>query len=497
MSAEINPGPALKTRVIWLCVTSLVLMFIGTAFAIWNNWTSSVRLAQTHLVHTTSIVSTVIDARFFDALKLLELSRRELEKLNAENLDNIKIHSVLKESAKRFDFDNRDDVFGVLFFVDREGVIRAQSADKALPITNVSDRLYFKTLEQNPSLRFAVGNLVTARVTGNKVFHLAVPHTDVNGGFQGLILQQIRADDLAAIVNQSIGKDSGRFLTLLSHNDVVFQYPLEVNSGDEPPSAVMTELFKEARAINRLSGSLEDQGLTQGLVAYSKSTKFGIITVGEMPLFPLIIKYVYGEKYLLGYAGLAALLVLFFFYIFYKNSLSLIDARVLSMHDALTGLYNRRALDDRFDVMRREAIRTQNALSVLFVDIDHFKKYNDKYGHEAADKVLVQLADVMTTCLDRPLDFLCRWGGEEFVILLPDTSEKGAIHVAQRMLNEVRQMHTAVESETYPITVSIGLSSIMNSSDHFDDDLVDKADKAMFMAKAKGRDQLVIYQEQS
>jgi len=497
MSAEINPGPALKTRVIWLCVTSLVLMFIGTAFAIWNNWTSSVRLAQTHLLHNTSIVSTVLDARLFDALKLLEISKRELEKLNAENLDNVKVHSVLKESAKRFDFDNRDDVFGVLFFVDREGVIRAQSADKALPITNVSDRLYFKTLVQNPSLRFAVGNLVTARVTGNKVFHLAVPYTDVNGGFQGLILQQIRADDLAEFVNRSIGDDANSFVTLLPLGEVVFQYPLTANVAGEPPSGLVPEVFKDARAINSLYGVLEERGLTQGLAAYSKSAKFGIITVGEMPVVPAIIKYCNEQKYLLGYAGLAALLVTLFFYIFYKKSLSLNAAQVLSMHDALTGLYNRRALDDRIDVMRREAIRTQDALSVLFVDIDHFKKYNDKYGHEAADKVLIQLAGVMTSCLNRPLDFLCRWGGEEFVIVLPGTSEAGAIHVAEWMLNEVRQMHTAVESETYPITVSIGLSSLMNSSDHFDDDLVGKADKAMFMAKAKGRDQLVVYQEQS
>ena len=142
-------------------------------------------------------------------------------------------------------------------------------------------------------------------------------------------------------------------------------------------------------------------------------------------------------------------------------------------------------------------MREQKPISVLFLDIDLFKKVNDTYGHEVGDQVIKSVGQAITESLLRPLDLSCRWGGEEFVTILPSTSESDAIKVAERIMNAVRAMRVTHKGvDIGQITVSVGIASTTVNAYNLHDDLIDMADKAMLQAKAEGRDRWVIYRDQ-
>jgi diguanylate cyclase (GGDEF)-like protein len=159
-------------------------------------------------------------------------------------------------------------------------------------------------------------------------------------------------------------------------------------------------------------------------------------------------------------------------------------------YDALTGIYNRRYLDDTLERTLNNMNRTGDLLSLLYVDVDHFKVYNDVYGPDAGDECLIKLAEALKTCLFRGNDFVARTGGEEFMVVLPHTPEKGARLVADRMLEGVRALmipHTAGVSGGI-ITISIGIVTGMRSPTRWlPQDFFLRADEALRQAKDHGR----------
>jgi diguanylate cyclase (GGDEF)-like protein len=162
------------------------------------------------------------------------------------------------------------------------------------------------------------------------------------------------------------------------------------------------------------------------------------------------------------------------------------DART----DALTGLANRRAMQERGRVELKLARRTNSTVSVILADLDHFKKINDKYGHEAGDAALMETAAVLRDAL-RETDALGRWGGEEFMAILPATASAGAREVAERMRVAIETMRfDGLKTGT---TISLGVAT----SEEFDDPamewdlLVKEADQRLYRAKHEGRNRVV------
>jgi diguanylate cyclase (GGDEF)-like protein len=167
---------------------------------------------------------------------------------------------------------------------------------------------------------------------------------------------------------------------------------------------------------------------------------------------------------------------------------------VLAVTDALTGLYNRR----RFaDVLKREFAvtkRYKNTLSCLLVDLDHFKAVNDRFGHDAGDQVLKEVARRIAEGL-REVDVAARYGGEEFAILLPHTSKTDAAVVAARLVAKVRRQEFRFDSELVRITISIGCAGNSDVVSNNAEDLVKAADGALYEAKRAGRDRFVMYRD--
>jgi len=181
-----------------------------------------------------------------------------------------------------------------------------------------------------------------------------------------------------------------------------------------------------------------------------------------------------------------------------KNQVKILDQHRaierLSMTDQLTDLPNRRNFNTRLDLEWYRSIREQMPISILLIDVDKFKEYNDTYGHQQGDAALQALARVLTGELKRCGDFAARWGGEEFVVLLPNTDFAGALQVSERIRKCVEEMEMPlVNGSNTKTTVSIGVNAEMPARDAAYDEFIAKADKALYKAKEAGRNKVIAH----
>jgi diguanylate cyclase (GGDEF)-like protein len=165
----------------------------------------------------------------------------------------------------------------------------------------------------------------------------------------------------------------------------------------------------------------------------------------------------------------------------------------LSVTDGLTGIANRRRFDQFLEREWRRAIRSRSPLSLIFMDIDLFKAFNDHYGHLAGDDCLRKLAQGLNEVIQRPADLLARYGGEEFACVLPETDTQGAIAVADKIRQKIDNLNITFTSPTSGdhITVSMGLATLIPLKAQSSADLIRLADELLYEAKKLGRNRVV------
>lgn len=164
----------------------------------------------------------------------------------------------------------------------------------------------------------------------------------------------------------------------------------------------------------------------------------------------------------------------------------------LSMTDQLTEIPNRRSFDSRLTMEWRRAIREKKYISLLMLDVDKFKAYNDTYGHQQGDNVLRAVAKSLEQDMMRPGDFAARWGGEEFAAVLACTDLNGAMQVAERIRANIEALRITVPgtSDVAPVTISIGVESMMPDQNSSLDLFISAADNALYAAKKAGRNRV-------
>lgn len=166
----------------------------------------------------------------------------------------------------------------------------------------------------------------------------------------------------------------------------------------------------------------------------------------------------------------------------------------LNMEDPLTKVKNRRYFDKRIMMEVRRSRREQTTLSVVMLDIDHFKRINDTYGHLVGDQAICAVAEQIQQHLKRPHDEVFRYGGEEFVLLLPNTNSQGAIELAQLIRSDLEKFQLTVGEHTLAMTISAGIRSAVASDSKNPTLFTDFADKALYQAKQQGRNRVVVYE---
>jgi diguanylate cyclase (GGDEF)-like protein len=160
--------------------------------------------------------------------------------------------------------------------------------------------------------------------------------------------------------------------------------------------------------------------------------------------------------------------------------------------DQLTNIPNRRSFDERLQMEWKQAVREQTPISLLIMDLDHFKNSNDTYGHQTGDVILQTVAGTFSQSFKRPGDFAARWGGEEFVVLLPNTPLDGALEVAEKIRSDIENTSiSAIDGSKIRVTISVGVNSLVPGKDDSIDTFISNADKALYSAKETGRNKVV------
>lgn len=159
--------------------------------------------------------------------------------------------------------------------------------------------------------------------------------------------------------------------------------------------------------------------------------------------------------------------------------------------DELTGLHNRRFYDQKIQAEYRRSRRNLTSLSLVIIDIDHFKSVNDTYGHLAGDQCLVWLSKLIKESLKRSTDKAFRYGGEEFCLILPDTEPQGALLLAEQLRQRINEQAFLYQEIEIPLTISCGVSTYQQEKDITAEELFAGADKALYQAKHNGRNQSV------
>ncbi len=168
---------------------------------------------------------------------------------------------------------------------------------------------------------------------------------------------------------------------------------------------------------------------------------------------------------------------------------------LLARQDGLTGIGNRRQFDEMLDIEHRRAARNATSLALIMIDVDHFKAFNDRYGHPQGDRVLQAIARVLVTTLRRPADLAVRYGGEELALLLPDTDAEGAYALAMRVVDGVRALRIPHEgSPLGVVTISAGVRALIPEAEQPGrETLLIEADRALYSAKCAGRSAAALF----
>ena len=251
-----------------------------------------------------------------------------------------------------------------------------------------------------------------------------------------------------------------------------------IEEGENTPYFYMAPLIAEKACLQCHS----QQGYKEGDIRGGISVK--IPYVMETHLFPLLFWHI-----VIGIFGVAGSI---FSGVKLRKAYKTIER--LAKYDPLTGIPNRRSFMENILLEFKRSQREQQPLAVIMCDIDHFKAYNDTYGHDNGDQCLIKVAQSIKSSLNRPGDFLARFGGEEFIIILPATTLNGALTIAERIRSNIEKLSIPNKNSSplKIVTLSLGVS-IADASSETHELLVKHADLALYKAKENGRNQVLAY----
>ncbi|GJD42263.1 hypothetical protein AFCDBAGC_0098 [Methylobacterium cerastii] len=381
---------------------------------------------------------------------------------------------------------------GVMIVLNERGDIIADLDAVPPRKGNYVDRDYFRVHRTRADLGLFIGQPLVSRLTGVRMLPFSRRINKPDGSFGGVVLGSVKLSYFTHLFDQiSLGRDGAINLYLRDGTRIMRQPYAEADIGKSIAGASTFE-----RMARGISGAFVDTSVRDGIKRH-----YTFARVGDLPLIlnvALSVNEIESEWRLKALViggmvmllcSLTILLSLLFGRELRRRAAMQVELAKQSQTDSLTGLPNRRAFEESF-AQASSSIGLGRSLSLLIVDADHFKRYNDRYGHPIGDEVLRGLARSLSASVHRPQDLVCRVGGEEFTFLLPDTDEVGAHRVAEKVHAEVSNL--AVVSAGIcagTVTVSIGLASTVQRT-HADDTLTDLyrlADAALYRAKAAGR----------
>lgn len=384
---------------------------------------------------------------------------------------------------------------GTIYVINEHGDIVLNSRSIPAHTGNFADRNYFVYHREHPGGGLRISKPYASRLRqGALTIALSRRITRPDGTFGGVVVGTLGIDYFRTLLDGlSVGRD-GTAAVIETNGVLITRLPYDAKMVGRDVSD--SPLFARALADN--------DGSFTGIASIDGIRRLYVYK--HLAGLPIIIDVAPAESDIYAEwqhrAARLALLMTVFTAIIIAGALLLsrelhwrqqAEARLqrLVRTDSLTGLGNRGAFDETLLNEWSRAHRSRQSLSLLFVDIDQFKPYNDCYGHQAGDDVLRQVGQCLALCVHRPADDVARYGGEEFVVTLPDTDAEGATAIAEHMrraVYDLRIEHTG--SPCGRVTVSIGVATAQGHTIDTGDALVKIADAALYRAKSTGRNRV-------
>jgi diguanylate cyclase (GGDEF)-like protein len=369
--------------------------------------------------------------------------------------------------------------------VDRAGKLHYLNGSPGKALADVSDREYFRVQKDRLTAGFHIAQTLKSRITGSWGIPISVP-AEPNTGNIAVVFVSYELGPWLDLFRNSPSRDDQVFL-VRSDGIILMNYPFNEKYIGKPVASVLKEwdIPRVFSGEGNLS-PLKESG--QSVAAFSANPRysFAVLSVNTSEQ-SFRRKYKIRAGFLVLESSLivinAGILLLLFRHILFSR----LKMQELALTDGLTGLPNRRAFESQSRARLSRAERHTEDVCLLMIDIDHFKSVNDTFGHQAGDKVLVELARSMEETF-RASDLLGRIGGEEFTVLLPETSIGQAGEIAERFRIIVGR--TIFLPDGKPVSVSIGVADRKTSE--LLSSLSDRADKALYAAKRNGRNRVMI-----
>jgi diguanylate cyclase (GGDEF)-like protein len=384
---------------------------------------------------------------------------------------------------------------GAMFVIDNVGNVVMDSESDVPPKVNFADRTYFTLHRDDPGVGLDVSAPYKSRLR-NESPSIALSRriSRPDGSFGGIVAVGINLEYFSSLfAGLTLGRH-GSISIIRTDGTVIIRQPDTAHVTGLNMSK--TRLFQ--RIVSQDEGSFCDTSPIDGV-----RRLYSFKRVSQLPLIVLVAEstgdiYARWTERTLTIGFLMAVFCVGFIVVtawlnheFRRRQRVESELALLAGTDGLTSLHNRRALCEILDREWLRARRTGGVLSLLFVDIDHFKAYNDVYGHQAGDQALTAVAHCIKDAIQRPADCVGRYGGEEFIVVLPDTDAVGTMFVGERVRAAVRDLGIAHSgSEFGCVTASIGATTWYPNHATDIGAVIRTADEALYTAKAAGRNKV-------
>lgn len=391
-----------------------------------------------------------------------------------------------------------------MFLFDKQGQwVITSFPDQPLGIS-VADREYFKFHQQNVSSVAHIGPAIRNREDGEWIIPISKRVNDRAGNFQGVLLAGIKMAYFDQFFESFSLDDNGIMFLGLTDGTLLARRPFDQSliGTSLAQGEIYRKLLPSAAAGTAMINSVVD-GVTR-LYGYRQLASYPLV-VSAGTSRDTILKGWYERAF--QSSVIVALVILgvgLFGWVFIhqvrdgerieKNLRKAQRAlEQIATHDSLTGLANRRLFERSLEIEFSRGARQVSPVSLIMLDIDFFKRYNDAYGHVAGDHCLTQVAQVLRSCCQRKSDLAVRYGGEEFAVLLPDTDINGALAIAGQIRRSVIDKHiTHSGSPTGYLTVSLGCYSFIPTGNDDPEVFIQRADAALYQAKNAGRNRAAV-----
>jgi diguanylate cyclase len=478
---------------------SFILLVIVTFVAVegwraWRDYRQAFAAARDSVANLAQATAQHAEDAIRQVDVLTDALSERVEGDGLENLNVARIHALMVQQARIM-----PQLHG-LFIYGADGQWIVTDKETIPETANNADRDYFQYHRTHTDRNVRIGDVVKSRSTNELIIPISRRLNNPDGSFAGVLLGTLRVSYFVDFYGEFKIDDKGALVLARRNGTILVRRPFMESVVGQ--SLAQSEIFKRYLAQSN-SGTAEVRAVvdnTYRLYGYRALTAYPLVVEAGLSRESIIgpwrhdlFKTCIGLLVLIaGLGGFGAIVLSQL-----RQRMAMEDeirrahqtVRDMALTDSLTGLGNRRRLDLALLQELARARREGYPLALIMLDVDYFKRFNDRYGHSAGDVCLRQVADALAQALKRPADLAVRYGGEEFTVLLPNTDLAGAGQLAEAILGAIRAL--AIEHSEHPlgiVTASAGVTVCIPVSDHASpDSLLRAADALLYQAKHNGR----------